>query len=636
MRRSAPAQLLALAAGAFFGGLGCEQILNVDGIKLGRQPALVDASADTVDAPPQVCVGGQLRCQGVALQVCLSDGSAFRTARVCSTPELCCDGPQCGTIQGCLPPACAAGDFLCEGTTLSICNDGQTGWTPIDECATAAQCNASLGRCTEQPCDSVRREYQCNGAVLEQCQAPGWRLIDTCATPTLCKTGAATVECAETRCVIGDNQLSPFQCTYGDLMRCNDAQTGFEHVETCLNPTRCTPLIEDLAGDAYAPVLSSQELLALGCRAANCSPGRYECQPDGALMRCNADLTGYRDLVDTCASAAHCNAAAGRCDAVPCTEMTTQCSGEEFQRCIAGRWVRAGLPCASGARCDHTQGCTPAVCQATEYRCEGRELMRCNVNLDGWIPVHTCETESLCNAAAKRCDQPVCLQGQRRCSRDGDLLECGEGREAWRIVADCGAGIGAGIGANVSAACDPTGPGRCLGQTSCAAGALRCNGQFIERCRDNTWVPHARCATAALCDASGTGSCLEPTCQPDTYQCVAPGANSIPAAPGAPTRGLLLQRCNSSGTGYELSETCSAEEFCDAAHGQCDICDSGEPVFCNGNELSVCTADGQERMLQRVCPLGCVTPEQPGPPACREDAQGIAPANPTQAPRGGS
>lgn len=634
MRQSASAQLLALATVAFFVGLSCEQILNVDGIKLGRQPALADPAGDAPDAAPQVCFAGQLHCEGVALQVCLPDRSAFRTARVCSTPELCCDGPQCGAIQGCLPPACAPGDFRCEGATLSICNDGQTGFAPIDECATAAQCNSRLGRCTDQPCDPMTQEYQCNGSVLEQCEAAGWEVFDTCSTPSLCKAGITAVECAETSCVIADNQLSPFQCTYGDLMRCNDAQTGFEHVETCLNATRCTPLIEDLAGDPYAPVLSAQALLALGCRPANCSPGRYKCEPDGALMRCNADLTGYLDRIDACMSAAHCNAAAGRCEAAPCTENTTQCSGEQFQRCRGGRWQEEA-ECANGARCDHLRGCTPAVCQANEYRCDGRELMRCNVNLDGWIPVHTCETDALCNVAAKRCDRPVCSEGERRCSRDGNLLGCPPGRDAWVTVADCGGATGAGPDTNVSAACDPTGQGQCLGQASCAPGALRCNGQFLERCRGNTWVPHARCASAALCDPSGVGSCADPTCQPDTYQCVTPGANSVPAAPGAPTRGLLLQRCNASGTGYELHEPCDAEEFCDAAHGQCDVCDPGEPAFCSGNELLVCTADGQERMLQRVCALGCVTPEQPGPPACREDVQGTTPADPSQAPEGG-
>lgn len=635
MQRSAPAQLLALAAGALFWTLGCDQLLNVDGIKIGRQSALADASDGASAVPPPACVAGQLHCEGVALQICQLDGSAFRTARVCSTAELCCDSPQCGAIQGCLPPACARGDFRCEGTTLSICNDGQTGWTPIDDCATPAQCDSRLGRCTDQPCDSVTREYQCNGDALSRCQPPGWRVIETCSTPALCNAGLATAECAQTRCAIDDDQISPFQCTYGDLMRCNDAQTGFEHVETCLNATRCTPLIEELAGDPYAPVLSSQALLALGCRPANCSPGRYKCEPDGSLMRCNANLTGYLDTVDVCASAAHCNAASGQCEDAPCDGNATQCSGDEFQRCVDGRWVSDELRCASGARCDHLRGCTPAVCQATEYRCDGRELSRCNVNLDGWIPVHTCDTEALCNVAAKRCDLPVCLEGQRRCSREGGLEECTPGRDAWRTVEDCRGGVGAGVDANASAACDPAGLGQCLGQASCALGALRCNGQFLERCRDDTWVPHARCASAALCDASGAGSCVDPTCLPGSYRCVAPGANSVAAAPGEPTRGFSLQRCNAGGTAYEPYDACSAEEFCDAAHGQCDICDSGQPAFCNGNELSVCTADGRERILQRVCSLGCMTPEPPGPPACRESALSTTSADPSQVPEGG-
>jgi hypothetical protein len=149
---------------------------------------------------------------------------------------------------------------------------------------------------------------------------------------------------------------------------------------------------------------------------------------------------------------------------------------------------------------------------------------------------------------------------------------------------------------------------------------MRCNGAELERCRDNAWRPFDHCTTAAQCDAV-SGTCLGAVCEPGSFQCVTPGASPLPAAEGESRLGLTLQICNTSGTGFQRVESCADLELCDDVHGQCDICDPTLPPLCSGNRLLVCTADGQEQTLYKVCTQGCIDAGTAGAirTTCRED-----------------
>lgn len=88
-----------------------------------------------------------------------------------------------------------------------------------------------------------------------------------------------------------------------------------------------------------------------------------------------------------------------------------------------------------------------------------------------------------------------------------------------------------------------------------------------------------------------------------------------------PRLGLALEACNAQGTGYVPALACAPGELCDDVHGQCDICAPSQ-LLCSDRELLVCTADGQERTLYKVCEQGCV--EATGivnRTTCREDLE---------------
>ena len=276
--------------------------------------------------------------------------------------------------------------------------------------------------------------------------------------------------------------------------------------------------------------------------------------------------------------------------------------------------------CSSGAPCDPQIGCLATLCEPNEYRCDGPRLERCNVERNGWIPVRTCETAALCDVAAKRCEEPACVAGATRCTRTGVLEQCNAERTGWSVREDCAAALNLPPGSLASTLCDPSGGGRCVAAATCTDGALRCNGDELERCGASAWHPYRHCVSAAQCDVA-SGTCLEAACDPGSFRCANPAAPDAAVADDAPRFGLLLQACNALGTGYESLAACGATEQCDPVHGQCDICDPTLPSVCAGNDLLVCTADGQELTLYKVCATGCIeaAPDGSSRTTCRED-----------------
>ncbi|HKO93859.1 MAG TPA: hypothetical protein VJU61_22050 [Polyangiaceae bacterium] len=604
--------------------LGCAQILGTDQIEIIGAPPPGPGGP-----PPTACAASELRCVGASLQICREDLSGFRTARVCSTPQLCCSDPnRCPSGPTCLAPSCAPGDFRCDGRTLNICNEEQTGWTPISTCSSAAQCNASLGRCTDQPCSPTVPDRQCSGGDLLSCASSSWAPLGACETQALCSAEPSNYGCTETRCLVGDNTLpSPFRCANGDLQRCNDEQTGFEFVETCLNALHCNGLMGEV-GDAQGVNLDTEDLRVLGCSLPGCTPGHFSCDREGRLLLCDQNRSSYRVLVEDCGSASRCNASTGTCSSEDCTPGVQQCNGNQLQTCTQQRAWQTTDTCASAAQCD-LGGCQPPECQIADYRCRGAALERCNVARTGWIAIHSCDSAALCNAEAKRCDAPVCQPGQRRCSRDGKLEECAPGQNAWATLSDCRQLAGLPETATpeqLSGLCDSSGA-RCLTSASCTSGTLRCNGEFLERCQNNSWQPQARCNTPSACDASGAGSCRTTECVPGAHRCVIPGAETIVAEPGDPVQGLTLQECNAAGSGYATVQECPG--YCDAAHGQCDICNSLD-LLCFNARLYRCSADGQERELEKPCRMGCTERTNSGVVDAGTDAGvGSGPGRPT-------
>lgn len=545
------------AAAAFWLG-GCLQILGE--VEVEPAPPVTPAPPEE---RPRVCARGQTRCEGSAFLECKPNETGWDARNVCASAALC-------TATGCAEPACLPNELRCselDPRLLQQCNDDLTGWITIDTCESPAQCNASAGTCTELPC--TPGEQQCSERALQRCNTttPGWTVRAQCTTSAQCDPAQTT--CLATRELCDLNRL---ECASGYEQRCKLSRDGFVDTEACVNSANC------IAGR--------------GCTNP-CTPGAYRCS-GAELEQCGANRVWVPNA--TCAGPGYCNASRKTCTPTPCSPGSRQCSGSEWQECSAqGTWTLLE-ECDAAGLCDVEAGCTLATCDVGDYRCTGETLERCSIQQNAWVQVQACQNAALCNAAAKRCDWPRCEPGTFRCDVQGALSRCSDDGLGFQPVQACGS----------AAACDAT-SGTCTpadAPLGCAADTLRCNGQWLERCRGTpgVWRAEQRCLSASLCDASA-GTCQDAVCAGGEYHCS--------DAPDPATGGIVLEVCSAGRDGFVLAESCAPGQFCDDVHGQCDDCQSLMPG-CDGQRRGLCSNDGQEFEVDEVCAGRCVVSE--GPP----------------------
>jgi hypothetical protein len=531
---------------------GCVQVLGEVEI-----PPPEAAPTPLATERPHTCTAGERRCEGSAYLECKQNEAGWSTRTLCASAALC-------TATGCLEPACLPNELRCSDADprlLQQCNDDLTGWITIDTCESAGQCNASAGTCTELPCTAG--EQQCSGRSLQRCNtaSPSWTARAQCATSAQCDPGQMTcVATPEQLCELGE-----VTCASGYAQRCQLSRDGFVDAEACVNSANCID--------------------GRGCTPP-CTPGFYRC--NGArLEQCSANRLWVAS--ETCAGPGYCNASLEACTETPCTPGRRQCSGPEWQQCSAqGTWTLLD-DCEAASLCDVEGGCTLPTCDVGDYRCTGQTLERCSINQNAWVQVQACQNAALCNAAAKRCDWPRCEPGSFRCDVQGALSRCSDDGVGFQPVQACGSATACDA---MSGTCTPSDT-----PVTCLADALRCNGQWLERCRGapGVWRAESRCLSATLCDAFA-GTCEAPACAPGEYRCS--------DVPDPATGGLVLEVCSPGRDRFVLAELCAPGQSCDAAHGQCDDCQSLTPG-CDGQRRGLCSNDGQEFEVDETCAGSC-------------------------------
>lgn len=541
----------AAAAALWLGG--CVQLLGE--VDIERLPPVTE---DPRPSRPLVCEVGQTRCEGSALVECKRNQTGWSIRQLCASAALCQPG-------GCGEPACLPNELRCsevDPRLLQQCSDDLTGWVTVDTCESAAQCNASAGTCSEQPC--APGDQQCSGRDLQRCNntTPGWTVLAECTTSAQCEPSQSTCLATPQTCSLGARR-----CEAGYAQRCRLSRDGYVDAEACVNAANCNP--------------------NQGCTAPTCTPGSYRCNGE-RLDQCDPNRRWVRAA--TCPGPGYCNASLKTCTDEPCAAGDRQCSGAAWQQCNAqGAWTLLE-DCDAASLCDAENGCEPATCDVGDYRCSGQTLERCSIDQDGWVQVQSCQNAALCNAAAKRCDWPRCEPGAFRCDVQGTLSRCSDDGVGFSVVQACGS----------AAACDVT-SGSCTvvgTPLECATGALRCNGQWLERCRGTpgVWRAESRCLSATLCDVAA-GACQPPACAPGEYRC-----SDVPD----PTTGSpVLEVCSPGLDRFVLAELCAPGQLCDPVHGQCDDCQPLTPG-CNGQQRGFCSNDGQEFEVDEVCSGACI------------------------------
>jgi hypothetical protein len=584
-------------AGIFCAGLlgvlvSCGQLLGeVEVYRLDPSPDAPATQPGTSLSPDAAtaatCEVGQARCQGSLLQHCESDGSGWRPVERCASAALCVDAE--GQRSRCIEPACQPGT-VCEGEALQRCNADLTGYERIDTCSSAAHCDAALGVCQAVAC--LPGEISCNGNVLQRCNGgpSGHDPLLSCATPELCSAlltascGAdlplcdvTSVTCPSPVCAPGERR-----CDGPRLELCNAGQTGWEVLDECASSGICE--------------LTRQTPAALSCIEAPCLSGSNFCSPDGALLACNPQQTGYTVPLSQCRAPELCHAELAQC--LECDPVgSSRCEGASVRLCSAQHTEIVAQVCASPELCRAT-GPSSVACEDSgctqPFQCTiSGEVLACNQGQTGYVaqsPRVFCDTPALCDVtAASGCAARSCAPGARRCA--GQVVEtCNEGLTSFRPLETCdsSAGLSCRSDAPGSAACACT-PGayRCVA----GRGLLKCSptgAGFVDidadaECEaasrvscDGARLVRDACKDAEHCQASNSGSCA--ACIADT-ECASAGFCA-----GVASCDRQSQRCVQSGNPCGPSRVCSEQL---SACVECvEAADCPGPQVCVGNVCS--------------------------------------------------
>jgi hypothetical protein len=521
------------------------------------------------------CKDGEFRCNSEYLLECGATGDGWVLNDTCASADLCdSKGKHC--------QVCEPGDLRCDGASRQEC-DGSGAWHEVQACPAADMCNPTFcGNCTpgEYSCRAVSSSL---ATELWQCGKEGtWSLhLDDCASEGLCKASLDAASASPTwnmKCMPATCDAGAYSCDGSVLRHCRQDRTAWDVVDTCAS--------KELCGVGLMQAAASQGVIDMcppGCGTAE----TFHCN-GMSLEQCRDDLTGF-DLVMDCPANTECNPVLGACSDL-CTAGEYQCNGATLRHCSTARHWEDVDTCASAALCQATTGPTPAgqclppgCAHAGDYQCEGATLSKCRDDLMGWDVVETCASSALCSALDKRCNAPACDPAELRCFLTGDhevLRRCKADRTDWDLVATCNPGE---LCSN-----DPKDSGCKL---SCDSSA-RCNGKELERCTPNGWVHQSTCATTDLCSCSingtcalglGTDGCGVVVCGGTlaTYQC----------------SGATLQKCSAGRNGWDTQANCGDPSLCypgaspTFTNGYCAVCPTANELKCNGSTLTQCSPD---------------------------------------------
>jgi len=285
-----------------------------------------------------------------------------------------------------------------------------------------------------------------------------------------------------------------------------------------------------------------------------------------------------------------------------CVVDDVGCDGAWLQVCKGPALGAQALPhwehiedCHSAKLCDPTGSCLAPKCAANAMRCDGAVPWTCSDDLTERVEQRACVNAGHCSlldtdCAAEDKQAPCCLDapcaaGALRCN--GAQIERCRDDQAGRDPVGAACATPA-LCEDSLAACQPGSSCVCT-PPECDAGAARCTGTTLERCNaDQTgWEFVEECGTQKLCEIGQdrheqAGPASVVACEPPT--CVVGEHNCT---------GATLEICNAERTDFERVQDClGGAAFCDSAGGVCsDVpCDVGD-TRCSGVQVERCKAD---------------------------------------------
>ena len=243
-------------------------------------------------------------------------------------------------------------------------------------------------------------------------------------------------------------------------------------------------------------------------------------------------------------------------------------------------------------------------CELGLVHCEGQWLEICDDRVTPgqpeWSRVKDCLSPTLCVEDPGNCLSPECRAGAPRCS--GATPEtCNGTLDGYDAAGEC---VNAAHCSPDETKCSAEGKGTpCCLDVPCEAGELRCNGNEMQRCRDDQTDLDVivGCETFELCEASRS----ECDADPESCECRPPVCD----AGATRCTGTTLERCNLGRTGWEPVQECVTRELCEQSRSRVPLACAPEVCLpnefnCNEASLELCNVGQTAFEPQMVCTGG--------------------------------
>jgi hypothetical protein len=147
----------------------------------------------------QVCAASRSFCQDGNVYNCDASGTTATLSQTCNSSTEHCATYNGGSFGYCKSNDCHAGDSVCDGDVIKVCN--ADGSLPASGTACSDSQVCENAKCKDRPC--VPGSYFCKGADVYYCDfgSPFMFLQQTCDGDSACKAvGAAGATCAPFAC----------------------------------------------------------------------------------------------------------------------------------------------------------------------------------------------------------------------------------------------------------------------------------------------------------------------------------------------------------------------------------------------------------------------------------------------------
>jgi hypothetical protein len=272
--------------------------------------------------------GGQTVCDGQGALIVCNEDESIASMMDCPSARHCQIGIPLQTCATCLPEE----EHHCTQTALEQCGLDGMSFHKIEDCETAALCNAMLGKCTDAVCEPSA--ISCEGNALVTCNADGTAIASRKAcSPGTCDSKGRDCNMCEpgTKKCDGDRVLTcdatgqtylPSSCSdggtcigLGQCVECGGNDDCSEMTEVCkvgvcMGNTCRTQAVTD-----------GTRCTAAGGREGRCSRGTCECEPQCVGKPCGRDGCGG-ECPNRCSGTTMCDLQLERCVCEP------QCAGK--------------------------------------------------------------------------------------------------------------------------------------------------------------------------------------------------------------------------------------------------------------------------------------------------------------------